>query len=266
MSVPLPPVVLSIAGSDSGGGAGIQADLKTFEAHCVFGTTVITAITAQNTVGVRAIHPVPVDIIRAQFQAVMEDLPVAAIKIGMLATAEVVLLISELLKGIQIPIVLDPVLVATSGDPLLQQDAIAALKDSLFPLATIITPNTHEAALLSGIPIQDIPSMRLAAARLATYAPAGWVLIKGGHLPGSSMATDLLLHAGEEQLFELPYLPVGPLHGTGCTLSSGIAAQLALGLSIPAAVAAAKHYVHTAIYGALFGLGHGSAPLMHTLR
>lgn len=265
------PIVLTIAGSDSGGGAGIQADLKTFEAHGVFGTSALTAITAQNTRGVRAVHNVPLPIIEAQLDALFDDLPPAAIKIGMLATSEIIELVARKLEGYTGPVVLDPVMVATSGDVLLAREALGSLQQALIPRATLITPNASEAALLHGELLTTLAHVDAALAALAERHPAVAILIKGGHLLKQYRGTDTLLHypkgpseKSETQRYVLPHLPTDNTHGTGCTLSSAIAARLALGHPLPEAVRFAKAYVHQAIKTAP-GLGHGHGPLNHHL-
>ena len=260
------PVVLTIAGSDSGGGAGIQADLKTFAAHHVFGTSALTAITAQNTVGVQAVYPLPLEIVRAQVTSVMTDLPVAAIKIGMLADAPIIELVAALLDEFAqgIPVVLDPVMVATSGDILLAPTAVSALTELLLPRATVLTPNAQEARHLTGIAVRNETAAREAAAALAEWSPGAWVLVKGGHWQAEGQAVDFLLHQGQTWTFALPHLSTTNTHGTGCTLSSAIAARMAMGYEVPAAVRLAKAYVHDALQQAP-GLGHGHGPLRHDI-
>jgi len=258
------PRVLSIAGSDSGGGAGIQADLKTFAALGCYGMTAITALTAQNTLGVRAIHPVPVAMLRAQIDAVVEDIGVDAVKIGMLHSAETVRAIAAAIRdhGLQ-PVVLDPVMMSTSGAVLIDEEAIAVLVAELFPLAALITPNLDEAALLVGQPLDGEPAMLEAARRLRQMgAPA--VLLKGGHLAGDTVS-DLLLAADDEPVWlRAPRIRSGNTHGTGCTLSSAIAAGLATGASLSEAVASAHAYVRAALEaGAAIRTGAGSGPLNH---
>jgi hydroxymethylpyrimidine/phosphomethylpyrimidine kinase len=260
-------VVLSIAGSDSGGGAGIQADLKTFEAHGVFGTTAITSITAQNTSGVRAIADVPVDVIAAQIDAVFDDFAVAAVKIGMVRNAAMIHCIAERLRerSVDIPIVLDPVMIATSGDRLMRDDAVAAIVSHLIPLAMLVTPNLDEAEVLSGMSIHDVDEMGKAAVEIVQRG-ARAVLLKGGHLPQRETAIqeviDVLFDGEREHRFTAPWIPTTSTHGTGCTLSSAIAANLALGVGLVDAVRHAQVYVHEAIVHAP-GLGNGSGPLFH---
>ncbi len=256
--------VLSIAGSDSGGGAGIQADLKTFSALGCFGMTAITAITAQNTQCVRAIHGVPPDMLRAQIDAVVEDIGVDAVKIGMLHSPEVVMVVADAVRRYGLPhVVLDPVMVATSGDKLMADETVATLVRELFPLAEVITPNLDEVALLLGRSIEG-PGTLEAAARdlLAMGAPA--VLLKGGHLKGDAVI-DLLIEAdGSITRLEAPRIATRNGHGTGCTLSSAIAAYLAQGWPLAQAVAAARAYILGAIAaGADVQTGSGAGPLNH---
>ena len=256
--------VLSIAGSDSGGGAGIQADLKTFSALGCYGMTAITAITAQNTQGVRAIHGVPPDMLRAQIDAVVEDIGVDAVKIGMLHAPEVVHVVADAIRRHHLPhVVLDPVMVATSGDRLMADETVQVLVRELFPLATVVTPNLDEAALLLGRPIPGIEALDDAArALLALGAPA--VLLKGGHLPGDEVVDVLALPDRTLQHLRSPRIATHNGHGTGCTLSSAIAAYLALGQALPEAVALARAYILGAIQaGAAVRTGHGHGPLNH---
>jgi hydroxymethylpyrimidine/phosphomethylpyrimidine kinase len=255
------PIVLSIAGSDSGGGAGIQADLKTFHAFRTFGTTAITAITAQNTRGVSGVHPVPVEMVRAQIRAVAEDLPPAAFKSGMLATAELVRAVAAAIDehGLR-NYVLDPVMVATSGDRLLDHDAERTVLDELVPRAALVTPNLDEAAILAGFPVRDPDDMRRAAEVLVSRGAAA-VLLKGGHLEAAEV-TDLLFDGREWHTWRRPKLGTRSGHGTGCTLSAGIAAGLAHGRPLQVAVATALDYVHRAMRAAP-GLGSGHGPLNH---
>jgi len=255
-------IALTIAGSDSGGGAGIQADLKTFQRFGVFGTSVLTAVTAQNTLGVRAVHPVPAGIVAAQLAALAEDLPPAALKSGMLATAE---LVREVATGIArydwANYVLDPVMVASSGDRLLEQDAEQALRELLLPLATVVTPNLEEAAILAGFPVGDPDAMEKAGQRLLETGAAA-VLVKGGHLPGNELV-DVLVTSGGMRRFQHRRIATTSTHGTGCTLSAAITAGLALGRTLQDAVATALDYVRRAISGAP-GLGAGRGPVDHS--
>ena len=255
------PVVLTIAGSDSGGGAGIQADLKTFHAFGCFGTTAVTAITVQNTRGVTGVHAVPVETVRAQIHAVAQDLPPAAFKTGMLATAELVRAVAESIRAHRLPnFVLDPVMVATSRDRLLDADAERTIVDELLPLAACVTPNLDEAALLVGEPVTDEAGMRRAAERLVERG-ARSALLKGGHLPGPELV-DLLWDGREWHEWRRPRRDTRHTHGTGCTLAAGIAAGLAHGRPLPQAVEDALDYVQRAMAAAP-GLGSGHGPLNH---
>lgn len=259
--------VLTIAGSDSGGGAGVQADLKTFSALGCYGMSVVTALTAQNTVAVMAIHEVHPDFVEAQIRAIMDDIGVDAVKIGMLQTPDVIRTVARSLKTYDIRrIVLDPVMVAKSGDKLLQDEAIDALKTELIPLAEIITPNIPEARVLSGEGIKGIGDMERAATGLLALGSKS-VLLKGGHLPGEKGADCLVFRNGERisTLFiEFERINTVNTHGTGCTLSSAIAAFRAQNYSISDAVEKAHDYIYQAILngeGYILGQGHG--PVMH---
>ena len=258
------PRVLSIAGSDSGGGAGIQADLKTFSAMGCYGMTAITAVTAQNTLGVTAIHGVPVEVLKAQICAVMDDIGVDALKIGMLHSPELVRVVAWAIDEYRIErVVLDPVMVATSGDRLIAEETIAVLVSELFHRVTLVTPNLDEAALLLGGPISSIDALDDAAARLLALG-AHAVLLKGGHLPGDEVVDVLAMRGEVHQRLQASRIASGNVHGTGCTLSSAIAAGLALGLSLPQAVAEARRYVLQAIAaGAQVHTGGGHGPLNH---
>ena len=256
--------VLSIAGSDSGGGAGIQADLKTFCALGCYGMTAITAITAQNTLGVTGIHGVPPDMLRAQIDAVAQDIGVDAVKIGMLASPEVVRVVAQAIRTHRFAhVVLDPVMVATSGDRLIASETVQVLVDELFPLAEVVTPNLDEAALLLGRAIDGIDALEEAAQNLlALGAPA--VLLKGGHLKGERVVDLLATQAGQRQRFESARIATHNGHGTGCTLSSAIAAFLAQGHVLPQAVEKARAYILGAIAaGADVHTGRGHGPLNH---
>jgi hydroxymethylpyrimidine/phosphomethylpyrimidine kinase len=255
------PIALTIAGSDSGGGAGIQADLKTFHAFGVFGTSALTAITAQNTLGVRAIHPIPLEIVRAQIDAVAEDLPPGGVKTGMLATAGLVRTVAEAIREHGITrYVMDPVMVATSGDRLLDVDAQEALVAELLPLAALITPNLHEAEILTGHPASTVREMRQAARALVAMG-AGAALVKGGHLLEGE-AVDLLWDGTRERIWRRTRLDTPHTHGTGCTLSAAAAAGLARGLPLSDAVDLAIDFVARAIRTAP-GLGRGHGPVNH---
>jgi hydroxymethylpyrimidine/phosphomethylpyrimidine kinase len=253
------PVALAIAGSDSGGGAGIQADLKTFQAFGVFGTSAITAITAQNTNGVRAVHAVPGPIVREQINAVATDFAIGATKSGMLATRALVDLVADAIRDERLGnYVLDPVMVATSGDRLLEDDAVQAILTRLIPLSTLVTPNLDEARILTGLPVTDVAGMREAATHLVASG-ARAALVKGGHLAGTRVV-DVLFDGNEFREFEREKLQSTSTHGTGCTLSAGVAAGLAKGDPLDAAVATALSFVHDAIRTAP-GLGSGHGPL-----
>jgi hydroxymethylpyrimidine/phosphomethylpyrimidine kinase len=254
-------IALTIAGSDSGGGAGIQADLKTFHQFGVFGTSVLVAITAQNTRGVTGVHAIPVDMVRRQVDAVADDLPPAAVKTGMLATAELVGAVAEALHRHRLPnYVLDPVMVATSGDRLLDADAEQTVADALVPLATVVTPNLPEAALLVGADIVTPDDMEAAGRELLARGATA-ALIKGGH-GTDDMVVDVLVTADGVQRFTHPRIATASTHGTGCTLSAAITAGLAAGAGIDAAVTQALAFVHRAILAAP-GLGSGHGPLNH---
>jgi hydroxymethylpyrimidine/phosphomethylpyrimidine kinase len=257
--------VLSIAGSDSGGGAGIQADLKTFAALGCFGMTAITALTAQNTCGVRAIHAVPPDVLRDQIDAVVQDIGVDAVKVGMLHSPEVVRTVAQAIDRHGLPnVVFDPVMVATSGAKLIDDPAIAVLVAELFPRAVLITPNLDEAGLLVGKPLTSVADMAHAAQALLGLG-ARAVLLKGGHLDGN-VVVDVLVGAGTEPLWmEAPRIDSLNTHGTGCTLSSAIAAHLALGQPLPEVVQLARRYVRQALEaGACVKTGQCSGPLNHS--
>jgi hydroxymethylpyrimidine/phosphomethylpyrimidine kinase len=241
-----PVSVLTIAGSDSGGGAGIQADLKTFAAHAVHGLSALAALTAQHTRGVSAVHVPPPEFLEAQIDACFEDFRIGAVKLGMLASGEVIDTVARALERHRpAHVVVDPVMVATSGARLLEEDALQALRARLLPLATVITPNLPEAELLLGCRIDDLGAMSAAASALrALGAPA--VLLKGGHLAGPGEVVDILADAEGEQRTAHPRLRLDA-HGTGCTLASAIAANLARGLALREACTAATDYVHAAL-------------------
>jgi len=256
--------VLTIAGSDSGGGAGIQADLKTFAALGCYGMTAITALTAQNTVGVQGIHAVPPAFLRSQLQSVIEDIGVDAVKIGMLHEPGVVEVVAWAIQHYQLQrVVLDPVMVATSGDRLIADATVRVLVDQLFPLATVITPNLDEASLLLGRPIAAVSDLSGAAQALLSQG-ARAVLLKGGHLPGDQVF-DVLARPGHvDMVLSSARMASRNTHGTGCTLSSAIAAHLALGEPLERAVRAAREYILGAIQaGAGVQVGHGHGPLNH---
>ena len=258
------PRLLTIAGSDSGGGAGIQADLKTFAALGCFGMSAITALTAQNTLGVRAIHGVPPDMLTSQIDVVVEDIGVDAVKVGMLHSPEIVQAVAAAIDRHKLPhVVLDPVMVATSGAVLIDSPAIAALVRELFGRAVLVTPNLDEAALLVGRPLANVADMQAAANQLLAKG-ARALLIKGGHLAGD-VVSDLLQIAGAApHWMHAPRIATANTHGTGCTLSSAIAAHLALGCTLVDAVEAARAYVRGALAaGATVKTGQGSGPLNH---
>ncbi|MBY0275805.1 bifunctional hydroxymethylpyrimidine kinase/phosphomethylpyrimidine kinase [Candidatus Binatia bacterium] len=256
------PVALSVAGSDPSGGAGIQADLKTFAAFDVYGAAVLTCATAQNTTGVFATGELPVDLVAAQLDSVLDDLAVGALKTGMLGRAAIVEVVAQRLAARTIPLVIDPVMVATSGDALLTEDGVAMLRERLLPLACLVTPNLAEAAVLTGREVRTRADMRAAAQRIRDLGPRA-VLVKGGHLAGD--ACDVLLDGDELHELATERVDAGPLHGSGCTLSAAICAGLARGSTLLDAVAAAQRFVHEAIRGAL-QVGRGARPLDHRVR
>lgn len=252
---------LTIAGSDSGGGAGIQADLKTFHQFGVFGTSVVTAITAQNTRGVESWEPVSATMVRAQLDAVIADLPPAAVKSGMLGARDVVLAVANGIAEHQLAdYILDPVMVATSGDILLEPDAVSAVRERLVPLAALVTPNLHEAALLLATQITGVDEMADAAERLVEELGAVASLVKGGHLRGDTVV-DVLYVDGRHIVIENPRIASGT-HGTGCTLSAAITAKLARGAKLEDAVRSGVRFVQDAMRTAP-GLGSGNGPLNH---
>ncbi len=258
----MPGRVLIIAGSDSGGGAGIQADLKTVLALGGYGMTAITALTAQNTRGVAGIHPVPTPFVRLQMAEVLDDLGADALKTGMLGGAEVIQAVAEEIaaRAATTPLVVDPVMVAKGGARLLDPGAEAALREHLLPRATVLTPNLPEAAVLTGLPVDSETDRLRVLIALRALGP-GAVLLKGGHGDGA-VVVDLLAVGDQLYRFESPRLETRHTHGTGCTLASAVATGLAQGLTVPGAVARAQTYVHRAVAGAP-GLGHGHGPLDH---
>jgi hydroxymethylpyrimidine/phosphomethylpyrimidine kinase len=256
-------IALTIAGSDSGGGAGIQADLKTFQQFGVFGTSVIVAITAQNTRGVRAVEVVSESMVSAQLTALAEDLPPAALKTGMLAEAALVRRVSRAIRENEwSPLVVDPVIVSTSGTRLLTTEAEEVLREDLLPLAALVTPNLDEAAILTGRVVHDTATMERAGTSLLRFG-AGAALIKGGHLSGDTI-TDVLVTPAGVRHFTRARIGSGSLHGTGCTLSAAITAALALGRPLETAVVDGLDFVYRAIAAAP-ALGGGSRPLNHTV-
>ena len=256
-----PPRALTIAGSDSGGGAGIQADLKTFQALGCYGMSAITSVTAQNTVGVQAIHDIPPRYVGQQIDAVLEDIGADAVKTGMLSNIGIMEAVAQSLQRHFVEkLVIDPVMVATSGDPLMQQDAVEALKHLLVPVAWVITPNIPEAELLSGLSISNTAEMKAAGEAIYALGPR-FVLVKGGHLTGAE-AEDWLFDGEQWHGFTSPRLDTPHTHGTGCTLAAAITAYLAQELEVPVAVDKAKKYLTEGIrMGQQLGQGHG--PVHH---
>jgi hydroxymethylpyrimidine/phosphomethylpyrimidine kinase len=253
--------VLTIAGSDSGGGAGIQADIKAMSASGVFAMSVVTAITAQNTEEVTEVFELPPSVIAAQLDAVFDDFDVAAVKTGMLSSASIVETVAKMLKPQEVVnLVVDPVMISKSGHSLLKPDAIEAMKKHLFPLALLVTPNVHEAQQLSGIKIGSLADARRAAKVIHGFG-CKYVLIKGGHLI-AERATDLLYDGRFFNVFKGEFIETPHTHGTGCTYASAIAAHLARGRTIPDAILAAKTYVTEAIRHSL-AIGHGAGPTNH---
>ena len=257
-----PPRVLTVAGSDSGGGAGIQADLKTMLALGVHGMSVLAAVTAQNSLGVQGYWELPTDAVRAQLDSVLADIGVDAVKTGMLASRVLVETVAEVLAGVSAPVVVDPVGVSKHGDSLLADDALGAVRHLLLPVATVVTPNLYEVEQLTGVEVRDASGLREAAEAVHALG-SQWVLVKGGHLEGD--AIDLLYDGTNEWTFAAPRYDNRHTHGTGCTLASAIAAYLGLGYDVPAAVGAAKEYVTGAI-AAGFPLGAGIGPVDHGWR
>jgi hydroxymethylpyrimidine/phosphomethylpyrimidine kinase len=258
-----PPLVLSVAGSDSGGGAGIQADLKTMLAMGVHGMSVVAAVTAQNSLGVQGYWELPPEAVTAQLDSVLSDIGVDAVKTGMLASAALVSLVAARLAAVAAPVVVDPVSVSKHGDPLLAPDALEALRSELLPVAALATPNLYEVRQLTGVEVTGTGDLRRAADAVLALGPRA-VLVKGGHLDGD--AVDLLVTAeGEERAYSSPRHDNRHTHGTGCTLASAIASRLACGDALPAAVGAAKDYVTGALAHG-FALGGGIGPVDHAWR
>lgn len=258
--------VLTIAGSDSGGGAGIQADLKAFAARGVYGMSALTAITAQNTIGVQGVYELRADFVGLQIDAVMEDIGADAWKTGMLSNAEIIQVVVNRAQHYAVErLVVDPVMVAKSGDPLLRPEARDALIHALLPLAYLVTPNHHEARVLTGLEIQNVDDMRRAA-QVIHEMGARHVVVKGGHLPATSAAIDVLYDGKAFEQFEAARVNTPNTHGTGCTFASAIAAELVKGLPVREAVGVAKAYVTAALRaGAMLKIGHGHGPLDHFL-
>ncbi|MFF8458105.1 bifunctional hydroxymethylpyrimidine kinase/phosphomethylpyrimidine kinase [Streptomyces albidoflavus] len=259
---PRPRRVLTVAGSDSGGGAGIQADLKTMLALGVHGMSVLTAVTAQNSLGVQGVWELPDDAVRTQYRSVVDDIGVQAVKTGMLSSASLVTTVAELLAATEAPTVVDPVGVSKHGDSLLAESALDAVRHRLMPVATVATPNLDEVAQLTGVEVRDEAGMERAAEAVLALGPT-WALIKGGHLSGD--AVDLLTDGTETHWYRAPRLDNRHTHGTGCTLASAIASHLALGHPVPQAVGLAKEYLTGAI-AAGFALGAGIGPVDHGWR
>jgi hydroxymethylpyrimidine kinase/phosphomethylpyrimidine kinase len=261
------PNVLSIAGSDPSGGAGVQADLKTFSALGCYGMAVVTALTAQNTQRVSGIHAVPAEFVAQQIDAIFTDIKVSAVKIGMLATGEIAKAVADRLAAYKPPfVVLDPVLAATSGDSLGTADLVAAIRDKLLSCVTLITPNLAEASALTGTPIAESVAGMADQARRLCAAGAKAVLVKGGHLEGAE-AFDVLIDGSAEHVFAAERIVTKNTHGTGCTLSAAIAAYLAGGMALREAVDAAKIYLGAALReSAALDVGHGHGPVHHFWR
>jgi hydroxymethylpyrimidine/phosphomethylpyrimidine kinase len=255
----VPPVALTIAGSDPSGGAGIQADLKTFHQFGVYGEAVLTVVTVQNTIGIEKVERLLPELVIAQLQAVLSDIPPQAAKTGALGSREMVEALSELAGGFNFPLVVDPVMISKHGAPLLSGDAVEAVKTHLARRAFLLTPNLAEASALSGIEVRSISDMREAAVRISDLGSRA-VLVKGGHLPGS--ATDVLYWGGNWQEFPAAHIETRHTHGTGCTYSAAITAELARGTRLNEAVARAKAYIGEAIRTSP-GLGRGAGPVNH---
>jgi hydroxymethylpyrimidine/phosphomethylpyrimidine kinase len=262
MTVPAPayPVALTVASTDSGGGAGVAADLRTFHALGVYGTCAIAATTAQNTVGVHAVDTLPARALTDQVDAVADDIPVAAVKTGALPSSDLLEAAAAALDRHALrPLVVDPVAISKHGAPLLASDAVEALTDLLLPLATVVTPNLHETELLTGVAVATAADQRRAAEALLGFGPT-WVLVKGGHLEGTGDAVDLLTDGSQEIELVARRIDNRHTHGTGCTLSAAITAFLARGLDVPEAARQAKEFVTGAIAHG-FPLGHGIGPV-----
>jgi hydroxymethylpyrimidine/phosphomethylpyrimidine kinase len=253
------PIALTVAGSDPSGGAGIQADLKTFHQHGVYGTAVISLLTVQNTLGVKRVEGVRPAVVAEQLRAVLEDVPPAAAKVGALGSAEVVATVAEGLRGHLFPLVVDPVMISKHGAPLLDDDARGVLVQRLLPITTLLTPNAHEAAALCGADVTTVPQAREAARRIAAMGPAA-VLVKGGHLEGP--AVDVLWADGHIEEIPAERVPTPHTHGTGCTYSAAITAWLARGLPLREAVVRAKAWLTETLRTAP-GIGQGVGPVNH---
>ncbi len=255
---------LTIAGSDSGGGAGIQADLKTFTSFQVYGLSVLTAITAQNTLGVQGVETLPPDFVTLQIRSVLSDIGADAGKTGMLATNEIVAVVAEGVREFQLPnLVVDPVMVSATGHRLLDEDAVEAVKTLLFPLATVVTPNLDEATILWGEKVNDLNGMKEAAKAIKALGPR-YVLVKGGHLSGPKIL-DVLYDGKRFEVWDTPKIPTEHTHGSGCTISAAIAAGLAKGHEVKEAVDTARRYIHAAIRTAV-KIGKGKGPVNHLAK
>lgn len=254
------PIALTIAGSDPSGGAGLQADLKTFHQHRVYGTSVVTLLTVQNTVGVRRVSVLEPDLVREQLEALLDDVPPSAAKTGALGSVAVVRTVAELARGFAFPLVVDPVMISKHGAPLLDADARAAVRDALLPRATLVTPNGPEAEALAGRPVRNAAGARDAARAIADLGARG-VLVKGGHLEDEH-AVDVLFWEGAIHELSAPRVVTRAGHGTGCTLSAAIVARLALGRSMPEAVEGAKRWLGEALARAP-AIGRGVGPVDH---
>jgi hydroxymethylpyrimidine/phosphomethylpyrimidine kinase len=257
---------MTIAGSDSGGGAGIQADLRTFALLGLHGCVTVAAVTVQNSVGVKGFHEIPLDVITGQLEAVVEDIGIQAAKTGMLASSEIIAAVAETWRALDIeaPLVVDPVCASMHGDPLLHPSALNALRAELFPLATLVTPNLDEVRLITGIDVVDAASQREAARALHALGPK-WALVKGGHLRSSPHSPDVLFDGDEFYEFDADRIDTGHDHGAGDTLAAATACALAHGFSVPDAVAFAKQWV-TECLRAAYPLGHGHGPVSALFR
>ena len=256
------PVALTVAGSDSGGGAGIQADLRTFAFHCVHGTSALTCVTAQNTLGVMRVDALSAEAVKAQIEAVVEDIGVDAVKTGMLLNREIMAAVASGVEALNIRnLVVDPVMVSRSGDQLIDDGAIAFLQDILIPMAAVVTPNRFEAEILSGLEIASVDDMRKAAEKIHSLG-AKAVLVKGGGMKGDLRGIDIWFDGTRLDVLKTESVDTANTHGTGCTLSAAIAANLALGKDVFAAVTLAKNYVTTALKYAL-DIGEGQGPVGH---
>jgi len=256
------PAAITVAGSDSGGGAGIQADLRTFAFHRVHGCTAITCVTAQNTLGVTRVDALPAAAVVAQIETVLTDIDVQAAKTGMLLNQEIITVVAEQVARFNLnQLVVDPVMVSRTGAPLIDEKAIAALKNLLIPLAVIVTPNLYEAQILSGLEIHTLDDMRLAAERIYQLG-AKAVVVKGGGLPGKQRGIDIWFDGDRSEVLQTTTVNTKNTHGTGCTLSAAIAANLALGKDLLSAVRLAKYYVTAALHSAL-DIGQGTGTVRH---